>query len=168
MRTVQSLSPRDLAAVACPWCGATPPRGERGLRALRDGHTLGVLVYGRADAERDLCAPGAWVVEQLWVDPREVGERIGTQLIQRACAELTGERARCLIAYGASGRPDCTHPPAGFLASAGFAEHVGGVQWRLDLRRTVPVWTRLRDAGAFGVRWWRTRPQAQPAGRVQT
>ena len=56
---------------------------------VRDGRTVGVLVLGAADAERDLCPAGASVIERLWVSPDDVGEHIGTQLVKRACAPVS-------------------------------------------------------------------------------
>ncbi|HQD60447.1 MAG TPA: hypothetical protein PLS37_04410 [Propioniciclava tarda] len=167
MRTLVTLAPSDVAALACPWCGRCPDAAQRGLAVVRDGRTVGVLVLGAADAERDLCPPGASVIERLWVNPDDVGEHIGTQLVQRACALLVAEGGRCLIAYGTPGRPDCAHLPAGWLERVGFKEHVGGVQWRIELRRTVPVAELLADAVARLGQLVRPGQRPQPAGRVQ-
>lgn len=166
MRSLAPLDTRDLGGLACPWCGRAPERGSRGFKAVRDGRILGVIVLAPSLGERDLCPPGASVIEQLWVDPAEVGEHVGTQLVHRACALLAAERARCLVAYGTYGRPDCAHLPAAFLAATGFREHVGGVQWRIELRRTLPVLPAVADAGRAVLRWVRgERPL--PAHRVQ-
>ena len=167
MRSLVALGAGEIKTLACPWCGRTPDRGDRGFRAVRDGRTIGVLVLGAADRERDLCPPGASVIERLWVAPEDVGEHVGTQLVQRACALLVAERGRCLVAYGTAGRPDCEHLPASWLADAGFVEHVGGVQWRIELSRTLPLASRIQDAAAHA--WHAVRPgrRPQPAGRMR-
>jgi GNAT superfamily N-acetyltransferase len=166
MRSLQSLGPREATSVVCPWCGRTPTRGERGVQAVREGRTLGVLILAAGDPERDLCPPGASVIERLWVAPEDVGEHVGTQLLQRACAQLVSEGARWLVANGTTGRPDCGRLPAGWLAKAGFVEHVRGSQWRIELRRTV-VWADvLGDAAASVTRIIQPEPRARPVGRA--
>lgn len=168
MRSLLPLGPGELKTLACPWCGRTPERGDRGFKAVRDGRTIGVLVLAQADRERDLCPPGASVIERLWVAPDDVGEHIGTQLVQRACALLVAERGRCLVAYGTAHRPDCGHLPASWLAEVGFVEHVGGVQWRIELSRTLPLASTISDAAARA--WHVVRPghRPQPANRTRT
>lgn len=168
MRSIVALGPGDSRALVCPWCGRTPERGDRAFATVRDGRTIGALVLASAVPERDLCPPGASVIERLWVAPEDVGENVGTQLVQRACAVLVGERARYLLAYGTPGRPDCGHLPASWLAEVGFAEHVDGVQWRIELTRTLPLASLVRDAAAQASRVLRpSRQRPQPAGRVQ-
>ncbi len=166
MRSLVTVGPHDLAGLVCPWCGAVPERGDRGFLIAREGRPIGAVVLAAADRDRDLCPPGASVIERLWVAPTDVGEHVGTQLIQRACALLVGERARCLVAYGTRGRPDCAHLPAGFLDAVGFREHVGGVQWRIELRRTVAVPPLIRDAAGAAVRLVRGSGRPLPANRV--
>lgn len=167
MRSIIPLGPREVAALACPWCGTAPDRGERGYLVAREGRPLGAIVLAPSDRDRDLCPPGASVIERLWVAPSDVGEHVGTQLVQRACAVLVAERARCLVAYGTRGRPDCGHLPAGFLDAAGFREHVDGVQWRIELRRTLAVPPLVRDAAGAAVRLVRGSGRPLPAGRVR-
>lgn len=166
MRTLLPLTSSDVAGLACPWCGALPTRGQRGFQVVREGRPIGAVVLAPSDRDRDLCPPGASVIERLWVAPQDVGEHVGTQLVQRACALLAAERARCLIAYGTRGRPDCAHLPADFLDAVGFREHVDGVQWRIELRRTLPL-APLRDAAGAALRLVRGSGRPLPAGRVR-
>ena len=88
MRSIVALGPAEARALVCPWCGRTPERGDRAFKVVRDGVTIGALVLASAVTERDLCPPGASVIERLWVAPADVGENVGTQLVQRACAVL--------------------------------------------------------------------------------
>nr|NLI49422.1 GNAT family N-acetyltransferase [Propionibacterium sp.] len=166
MRSLVPLHRADLATLACPWCGAVPTRGDRGFAVVREGRAIGALVLAPGDRDRDLCPPGASVIERLWVAPADLGEHVGTQLVQRACALLVAERARCLVAYGTRGRPDCGHLPAAFLDAVGFSEHVDGVQWRIDLRRTLPL-APLRDAAGAALRLVRGTGRPLPASRVR-
>lgn len=166
MRTVLPLSAAEASRLACPWCGQARDRGVQGFKTVREGRTIGALVLAPAHPDRDLCPPGSTVIEALWVAPDDLGEHVGTQLVQRACGLLTTQRSRHLIAYGASGRPDCSHLPSNWLAHVGFVEHVDGVQWRIDLRRTLPVLSLLRDAAALPSRILRPRGEPQAAGRV--
>jgi len=166
MRSLVPLGRRELASLPCPWCGAVPERGERGFAVVREGRPIGAVVLAPSDRDRDLCPPGASVVERLWVAPPDVGEHVGAQLVQRACALLVAERARCLVAYGTRGRPDCAHLPAGFLDAVGFREHVDGVQWRIELRSTLPFASLVRDAAGSALRLVRGSGRPLPASRV--
>ena len=167
MRTLAPLTPAEITGLVCPWCGRAPERGERGFKAVRNGRTIGAVVLAAALRDRDLCPPGTYVIERLWVHPDDVGEHVGTQLVQRACSLLVADRGRILVAYGTDGVPDCAHLPASWLASAGFAEHVDGVQWRIDLRRTLPLAGLARDAAAMASRLVRPRSHPEPAARLQ-
>lgn len=166
MRSLAVLAAHETRELVCPWCGRRPDRGSEAVVALRDGRVIGALVLAPADRDRDLCPPDSFVIERLWVNPDDVGENIATQLVQRACADLLLRRARCLVAYGTRGRPTCSRPPADWLLHAGFAEYVGGVQWRLELRRTLPIFPALKDAAALAVRLLRPE-RPQPANRVR-
>lgn len=167
MRTLTVLGAREASRCECPWCHRTPPRASRAIAAVRDGRRIGLLVLAPAEPERDLCAPGASVIEQLWVSPDDVGEHVGTQLLQRACAILIAEHGRCLIAYGSPYSTDCRTLPATWLAKCGFTEHVDGVQWRIDLNRTAPWASRISDAFASVVRSVRPgRPQTASRNKL--
>ncbi|WP_040159238.1 GNAT family N-acetyltransferase [Nigerium massiliense] len=154
MRSLTSLEPADFRELSCPWCGSTPGDASAGFKVSRGGRTIGMIAVSPPDRGRDLCPPRSVVLTQLWVAPADLGEHVGTQLLQRLCAHLVSQRVRCLVAYGRPGRPDCGHPPAGWLEQQGFAEHIAGVQWRLDLRRTarVPEWARGARRWASGLR----------------
>ncbi len=166
MRNLVPLEARELRELVCPWCGRTPERGTSGFKVVRDGRTLGAIVLAAAEQERDLCPPGAFVVDRLWVSPGDVREHVGSQLVQRACAQLTSQRARCLIALGTRGRPDCAHLPASWLERAGFAKHGGGAQWRIEFKRTLPVLETVARAAQDVARALHPgRPQ--PANRVR-
>lgn len=166
MRSLIPLETRELRELSCPWCGRTPERGVAGFKVVRDGWTLGAIVLARVEPERDLCPPSALVIERLWVIPDDVRERVGSQLVERACAHVVAQRGRCLIAYGARGRPDCGHLPVAWLERVGFAEHVGGAQWRIELKRTLPVLEAITKVTSDAFRALRPgRPQ--PANRVK-
>ncbi len=137
MRSIQPLDGDDLRALACPWCGRPPVGASLGFKVVRERSVVGAIVLGEpVDA---VCPPRSLAVKQVWVAPGDVRELIGTQLVHRAAGQLKARGVRCVVSGGTAGVPDCSHPPADFLATVGFVEHVRGVQWRLDLRRTVPV-----------------------------
>ena len=164
MRSLVSLDQAALAQLAGPWCGRAPV-APRGLAVVRDGRTLGAIAFAPADRERDLCPPASFVISALWVSPDEVREHIGTQLIQKTCAQLLLDKARCLVAYGTDGPSDCRRLPSAWLERVGFREHVGGVQWRIELSRTVP-WSSVVDAAGAALRAVRSPGTPQPAGNV--
>ena len=103
------------------------------------------------------------VITQLWVRPDDVGELVGSQLVQRLAAVVLPGRVRYVVAGGTHGASDCRHLPSGFLDALGFVESVPGVQWRLDLRRTSWVMRAARQLAAWVERLPGRRPA--PAGR---
>lgn len=167
MRSVQPVEPADLRRLACPWCGAVAASATLGFMVVRDGQVIGFFALAPTDA-LGVLPRGAMAVEQLWVCPDDVGELVGTQLVQRAAGVLYARGVRCIVARGTRGRPDCRHLPGGWLERVGFVEHVRGAQWRLDLRRTLPVPDAVRSAWAWVGR--QTRPaRPEPAtGRTTT
>ena len=166
MRTLIPLESRDLIELRCPWCGRTPPRGTAGYKAVRGGKTIGTAVIAPPVQGSDLCPPGSVVLTQLWVHPDDVFEHVGSQLVQRLCAHLVARDMRFLVAYGATGPVDCAHLAAGWLERAGFVEHAGGTQWRIDLRRTVPGLGLVRGAANGIIRTLGLGPDTPaPAGR---
>ena len=147
MRSVQPADFVDLRALACPRCGATPRDATLGFKVVRDREVLGFLALAPSDAVGVL-PRGSMLVEQLWVRQDDVGELIGTQLLQRAAGALHARGVRCLVARGTLGVSDCRHLPGAWLEHVGFVVQVRGVQWRLDLRRTLPVPDAVRAAWA--------------------
>lgn len=147
MRSIRQAEPGDLRTRACPVCGAVPRWATLGFTVARDGEVVGFLALAPSDA-LGVLPRGSMVVEQLWVRPEDVGEQVGTQLVQRAAAVLHARRVRCLVATGTRGVADCRHLPGAWLERVGFVEQVRGAQWRLDLRRAVPVPDAVRAAWA--------------------
>lgn len=167
MRSMQPMDAADLATLSCPWCGRVRSGGTAGFKVVRDKVVLGAIVLAPHAGEVGLCPAGSVVVKALWVRPEEVGEHVGTQLVERAAAHLRAGHARCLVSAGSRGPGDCAHPPGSWLEHVGFVEHVAGVQWRLDLRRTLPLVRQVTDAVGAAVRVLRPgRPAA--AGRNTT
>lgn len=155
MRSVVPLSPADLTSLVCPWCGRTPGAATAGFKVVRDRTVLGLVAVAPSHGQAGVCPHGAVVIEQLWVRREDVEELIGTQLVQRVAGQAVARGARCLVARGTRGAPDCRHLPGDWLDRVGFVEHVAGVQWRLDFRRTASVLDAVRgvtDAAARLVR----------------
>lgn len=138
MRSLVALDSHDLRALACPWCGRTPRGATHGLKAVRDGEVVGVLAAAPASELGGMYPSNSVVVLQLWVRREDLGELIGTQLVQRLAATAP-PRVRCIVASGTHRAGDCRHLPSTWLESLGFVESVAGVQWRLDLRRTLRI-----------------------------
>lgn len=164
MRSMQPMDAHELAALGCPWCGRVRQGGVLGFKVVRDKVVLGAIVLAPDRGELGVCPSGTAVVRSLWVRPEEVGEHVGTQLVERAAAHLRAGHARCLVSAGTRGTADCARPPASWLEHVGFVEHVAGVQWRLDLRRTLPLVRQVSDALDAAVRAFRPARPA-PAGR---
>lgn len=161
MRSVVPLTPHELRGLTCPWCGRTPGAATAGFKVLRDRTVLGAIAVAPSHGQAGLCPSSAAVVEQLWVRREDVGELIGTQLVQRAAGQAVAQGARCLVARGTRGVPDCRHLPGGWLDRVGFVEHVAGVQWRLEFRRTATILDAVRgvtDAAARLARGGRPAP----------
>lgn len=165
MRSLVALESRDLATLTCPWCGRTPARASFGLKAVRDGRVVGLLAGAQASELGGFYPNGSIVITQLWVRREDLGELIGTQLVQRLAARPPGSKARSIIAHGIRGTPDCRHLPAEWLESRGFVECAAGAQWRLDLRRTLRLPETLRGLVDAGVRLVRPERPA-PASRT--
>lgn len=165
MRSVQPAEPSELRTLACPRCGRTPQSATLGFKVVRDRTVIGFIAVAPSDAVGVLPV-GSMVVEQLWVHPADVGELVGTQLVQRAAGVLHARGVRCLVAKGTRGASDCRHLPGSWLERVGFAEAVRGVQWRLDLRRTIPVRDAVRAAWASLGRLVRPERPAPASGRI--
>lgn len=166
MRSLVAVDSNDLATLQCPWCGRPAPRSAFGFKVVRDGEVIGLATCSPADQLGGLYPVASVVITQLWVRPDDVGELVGSQLVQRAAAVVVGtRRLRYLVAGGTHGPSDCRHLPARFLAALGFTESVPGVQWRLDLRRTARVKQAMRSASALMGRLLDGRRPA-PAGRT--
>lgn len=164
MRSLMALDSVDLRAQACPWCGRVPQRATFGWKAVRDGEVVGLLALTPASELGGPYPPGSVVVVQAWVRRQDVRELIGSQLVHRAAAAGTTRRVRSIVAPGTNGVPDCRHLPGAFLDKVGFVESIAGRQWRLDLRRTLPVGAGLRSVlDAVGRLVRPLRPS--PAGR---
>lgn len=161
MRSVQPADPADLRGLRCPVCGSRAASATLGFKAVRDREVIGFIAVAPSDV-LGMLPRGAMVVEQLWVRPDDVGELVGTQLVQRAAGVLVARRVVCLVARGTRGRADCGHLPGGWLEHEGFVEQVRGAQWRLDLRRTLPVTDAVRSAWSAVGRLVRP-PRAAPA-----
>ena len=146
MRSLVRLDSVDLRALACPWCGRTPRGALFGWKAVRDGAVVGAVACAPASQVGDVHPPGSVVIVQMWVRSEDVGELIGTQLIQRLAAMCDPRRVRTLVAHGTLGAPDCRHLPGEWLESRGFVECVRGKQWKLDLGRTLRVPAAVREA----------------------
>lgn len=162
MRSVQQVDASEVRVVACPYCGRTPRRASGGFKVVRDKKLIGLIGYAPARDELGHAPSGSAVITVLWVNPNDVGEHVGTQLVQRVAWQLRASGVKCLIASGTRGVPTCERLPADWLESVGFNEHVSGVQWRMDLRNTLPVWSWLRDlayAAQGQLRGWRPRPE---------
>jgi hypothetical protein len=138
MRSLVALDSHDLRALACPWCGRTPQGASGGFKAVRDGRVVGVVAFAPGSELGGMYPAQSVVVLQLWVRREDLGELIGTQLVQRLAAAAPA-RTRCVVAGGTHGAGDCRHLPAAWLERQGFVEAVTGAQWKLDLRRTVRV-----------------------------
>ncbi len=168
MRSVQPVAPGDLRSVACPDCGRTPRVATHGFAVLRDREVIGFLALAATDA-LGVLPRGSVAVEQLWVRPDDRGELVGTQLVQRAAALAHSTGARHVVAWGTRGAaPDCQHLPGGWLDRVGFVEQVRGVQWRLDLRRTITVPDALRAAWSLVGKVVRTVRPMPPAPATRT
>lgn len=145
MRTLQPLEAHELGTLACPWCGRVATRASLGFKVTRGSDVLGAITVAPPEGEVGLCPQASLLITSLWVREGDQLEHIGTQLVQRAAAHALGRSVRCLVVGGSHGVPSCTRPPAGWLEHVGFVEHVAGVQWRLDLRRTAPITGWLRQ-----------------------
>lgn len=164
MRSLMALDSRDLRELACPWCGRTPRAATGGFKAVRDGRVVGVLAFASASELGGMHPTGSAVILQLWVRREDLGELIGTQLVQRL-ADSAPRRVRCLVVAGTHGAGHCFRLPSTWLERLGFVESVAGAQWKLDLRRTVRVPEAVRGvADALGRLARPARPA--PAGRV--
>ncbi len=165
MRAVHPADGAALRNLACPVCGRTPASATLGFTVVRDKTVVGFVALAVPDADA-VYPPGTMLVEQLWVHPDDVGELIGTQLVHRAASALQARRMRRLVARGTRRTSDCGHLPGDWLDRVGFVEHVRGVEWRLDLRRTAPVTDALRAAWGSVARGVRTQRPA-PASRMR-
>ena len=163
MRSLVPLDSRDLATRACPWCGRTPRGASGGFKAVREGRVVGALAFAAGADLGGMYPANSIVVLQLWVRREDLGELIGTQLVQRLAAAAP-QRTRCVIAAGTHRAGDCCRLPAAWLEGRGFVEAVVGAQWKLDLRRTVPVTGVVRGALDAVGRLVRP-PRPSPAGR---
>ena len=163
MRSQVALDSRDLATVVCPWCGRGAPRSSFGFKVLRDDEVVGMLACSASEELGGFYPVSSVVITQLWVRPDDVGELVGSQLVQRLAAVVLPGRVRYVVAGGTHGASDCRHLPSGFLDALGFVESVPGVQWRLDLRRTSWVMRAARQLAAWVERLPGRRPA--PAGR---
>ncbi len=164
MRSIVSLDSVDLAGLTCPWCGRGVPRSAFGFKVTRGGEVVGLAACTPSEELGGLYPSSSVVIDQLWVRPPDVGELVGSQLVQRVAAVVGTRRRRYVVAGGTHGVPDCRHLPADFLAALGFVESVPGVQWRLDLRRTARVAQAVRSASGLVSRLLEGR-RAAPAGR---
>ncbi len=165
MRQLLGLDGHDLTGLPCPWCGRTPQPATSGLKAVRDGAVVGMVGWAAAGSLGGLYPTGSVVVTQLWVRREDLGELIGSQLVQRAAGVVSGRRGvRCLVAPGTLGVPDCHHLPADWLEARGFAESVRGSQWRLDLGGAIRLPDALRWTAEAAVRLVRPERPA-PANR---
>lgn len=163
MRSIQQLDANQVRQSVCPWCGKHPRRASAGIQIVRDRQVIGLIGYAKARDDAGHSPSGSAVITVLWVHPSEVGEYIGIQLLQRLAWQLRADGYRFLLSSGSRGVPSCDNPPAKWLEKAGFTEHFAGLQWRLDLRRTAPVWKWLADAAAVArdhLYQWRPRPKS--------
>lgn len=165
MRSVQPADVAELRTVACPVCGWTSRGSTLGFKVVRDRTVIGFVAVSASDAASNL-PQGSASIDQLWVHPDDVGELVGTQLVQRVAGHLNARGVRLLVARGTRGASDCRHLPGAWLERMGFVEHVRGVQWRLDLRRTVPVVDAARAAWATLVRLARPERPSPATGRT--
>lgn len=163
MRSLVALDSHDLRELACPWCGRTPRGASGGFKAVREGRVVGALAFAPGADLGGMYPANSIVVLQLWVRREDLGELIGTQLVQRLAAAAP-QRTRCVIAAGTHRAGDCCRLPAAWLEGRGFVEAVVGAQWKLDLRRTVPVTGVVRGALDAVGRLVRP-PRPSPAGR---
>ncbi|WP_342372639.1 hypothetical protein PCC79_00125 [Propioniciclava soli] len=164
MRSLVRLDSVDLRALACPWCGRTPRGALFGWKAVRDGAVVGAVACAPASQVGDVHPPGSVVIVQMWVRQPDLGELIGTQLIQRLAAAEGARRVRRIIAPGTLGTPDCAHLPGVWLEGRGFVECVRGKQWKLDLRSTVRVQDAVRGVVDAFVRATRAERPASARG----
>ena len=165
MRSLVALDSHDLRALACPWCGRTPQGASGGFKAVRDGRVVGVVAFAPGSELGGMYPAQSVVVLQLWVRREDLGELIGTQLVQQLAARAVARKVRSVVAHGTRGVPDCRHLPADWLEARGFVECVTGTQWRLDLRRTIRVPEAVRGMVDAAVRAVRPERPA-PAGRA--
>jgi hypothetical protein len=162
MRSVVQLDASQVRQTVCPWCGKQPRRAAGGFEVRRDGKLLGVIGFAPSNDEAGHTPAGSAMITVLWVHPYELGEHVGTQLLQRLAWHLRASGYRYLVSSGSGRNPTCDRPPAEWLQGRGFTEHVAGLQWRLDLRRTAPAWRWLADAAAAAkshLYQWRPRPE---------
>lgn len=169
MRNLLPLTGTDLSSLTCPWCGRAPSTATIGLKVMRGGTVIGLVAAAPASELGGLYPSGAVVTTQAWVRPEDLGEGVGSQMIHRLARQLTQREnrgVRCLVAPGTRGEPDCRHLPGAFLDGLGFEEYVTGAQWRLDLRRTIPVPDAVRAVGDTVGAWVRhARPSPASRGR---
>lgn len=167
MRSLVALDTSDLRQLSCPWCGRTPPRATHGFKVVRAGTVIGMVAAAPGTDLGDPYPSGAVVITQAWVRREDLGEGVGSQLLHRLARQLIQQRrrgVRYLVAPGTRGELDCRHLPGAFLDGLGFEECVAGAQWRLDLRRTVPLPDALRGVGVALGTWVR---QLRPASAVR-
>ena len=115
MRSVQQVDASEVRVVACPYCGRTPRRASGGFKVVRDKKLIGLIGYAPARDELGHAPSGSAVITVLWVNPNDVGEHVGTQLVQRVAWQLRASGVKCLIASGTRGVPTCERLPADWL-----------------------------------------------------
>ncbi|MBK8446971.1 MAG: GNAT family N-acetyltransferase [Micropruina sp.] len=143
---VELVTPAAIAGLACPYCGRAMPRDADGMRAAQsawglcgasanaNGHLIGLLLL----APSELHGRAAARITSAWVAPQHCGNGVGRALLRTVAGGLAKARITLLLA-GAKTRPNCSAPPAGFLAGTGFVAQPGGSLWALDLGTTVRV-----------------------------
>lgn len=165
MRRVVPMDSVDLKELVCPWCGRSPGVSMFGLKTVRDGEVIGMIGAAESDALGSFYPRASAVITQLWVRQDDLGELVGTQLVQALAGRLTQRRhLRCMVAHGAQTAPSCQKLPADWLEDRGFTAAQARGQWRLDLRRTVRVPDPVRAAFDATVRVIRPERPA-PANR---
>ena len=127
MRSLVELDSHDLRELACPWCGRTPRGASGGFKAVREGRVVGALAFAAGADLGGMYPANSIVVLQLWVRREDLGELIGTQLVQRLAAAAP-QRTRCVIAAGTHRAGDCRRLPAAWLEAydAGRDRSVSG------------------------------------------
>lgn len=166
MARLSMVTPPELSALACPYCGrtVTPDTpwvaaavarwGWCGVKLSTDEQVSGLLLLGPAEET------GHAMVMCAWVRPASVRSGYGRQLVQAASAALLSRQVRVIVARGSRGNLRCSAPPRDFLRGVGFTRGLDDRLWRLDLDRTVSEPTGVR--GMLGRFMESLRPVSPP------